>query len=150
MNDYGFGIPKAESEEEKAEYGEAYMAWRAIYGGSYPEYLVFSELQRRKLEYGVDFLFQANQMGGRNRLGGAVVDFEFPALRVLARLQGEYWHLSSRQAREHDIVQRLLLESGGWTVIDMLAEEVLNSVSRVVGLLLQMQETQTARRAGKS
>ena len=121
------------------------MAWRHVYGGSFPEYLVFRELRRQRLEEGVDFIFQANELGGRNRLGGAVVDFELINVKVAGRVQGEYWHLSSRQAREHDIVQALVLGGKGWTIVDMLAEEIYTRCHHVVGLFLQGEMTQSAR-----
>jgi very-short-patch-repair endonuclease len=131
------------------EESEAFELWRAQYRGSYPEFLVFKELERRHYEFGIDFVFQANELGGRNRLGGAVVDFELPGFRIAGRVQGEYWHLSGQEVREHDIVQRLLLEGMGWTVVDMLAEEVLARVHQVVGLFIQGEMTQTARDAGR-
>jgi very-short-patch-repair endonuclease len=128
---------------------EKYQAWRAIWGGSYPEFVVFSELVNLKLEPQVDFLFQASEFGGRNRLGGAVVDFELPFDRIAGRVQGEFWHLGSRKVREHDLIQRLALEGSGWTVVDMLAGEVLKRASTVVKMFTRGEQTATATSAGR-
>lgn len=133
----------------REEEQEAFLAWRLVHGGSFPEYLVYRELRRQRMEEGRDFIFQANELGGRNRLGGAVIDFELPYLKIAGRVQGEYWHLSSRQAREHDIIQALLLEGKGWTVVDMLAEEVYTRVHHIVGLFLQGEMTQAARNVSR-
>lgn len=128
---------------------EKFQAWRRIYNGSYPEYLVFRQLERMDFVYGVDFQFQANEMGGRARLGGAVVDFELTYLKIAGRVQGEFWHLQSAAVREHDVVQALMLEGRDWTVVDMLATEVIERTHRIVTLFTEGQMSARARAAGK-
>lgn len=143
-------FPKVEPAVPKdVETDEKFQAWRRIYHGSYPEYLVFRQLERMHFVYGVDFQFQANEMGGRQRLGGAVVDFELVYLHIAGRVQGEYWHLQSAAVREHDAIQRLMLEGRGWTVVDMLATEVIERTHRVVKLFTEGRMTARARAAGE-
>lgn len=143
-------FPKAEPAiPREAEDREAFAAWRAEHRGSYPEFLVFRQLERMGYVYGVDFRFQANEMGGRHRLGGAVVDFELVNLYIAGRVQGEYWHLQSAAVREHDTIQRFMLEGMGWTVIDMLASEVIERTHRIVTLFTKGLMTARARAAGE-
>lgn len=128
---------------------EEFLAWRREFNGSYPEYLVFRQLERMGYVFGVDFLFQANEMGGRSRLGGAVVDFELIYLRIAGRVQGEFWHLQSAAVREHDAIQKLTLEGARWVVVDMLATEVIERTHRIVTLFTQGRMSARARAAGE-
>lgn len=136
-------IPSDVDEDEK------FQAWRREYNGSYPEYLVFRQLERMNFVYGVDFEFQANEMGGRSRLGGAVVDFELTHLRIAGRVQGEHWHLQSAAVREHDAIQALMLEGRRWVVVDMLALEVIERTQRIVTMFTEGRMSARARAAGK-
>ena len=128
---------------------EKFQEWRREYHGSYPEYLVFRQLERMDFVFGVDFVFQANEMGGRQRLGGAVVDFELVFLRIAGRVQGEFWHTSSASVREHDAVQKLMLEGRRWIVVDMLATEVIERTQRIVKMFTQGEMSARARAAGE-
>lgn len=76
-----------------------------------------------------DFQFQSSLLGGFYELGGAVVDVLFPARALAWRIHGDYWH-SGVEKSARDAVQRELLESRGWTVIDIWGSDLDNPVRR--------------------
>jgi len=78
------------------------------------EKIIYDWLVKRK----IPFEFQSSLMGGRYSLGGAVVDFVITDLNILIRAHGDYWHKQMSQ-QASDVVQRELLESQGWTVVDI-------------------------------
>ena len=65
-----------------------------------------------------DYEFQSSLMGGYFELGGAVVDVLFPERNLAWRIMGDYYHRQIAQ-KAQDTIQRELLESQGWTVIDI-------------------------------
>lgn len=80
-----------------------------------PERIVLAWLDKRGI---VDYEFQSSQLGGRFELGGSIVDFLIPDLSLAWRVQGGYWHQGVEKSAT-DSVQRELLESQGWTVVDI-------------------------------
>jgi len=84
------------------------------------ERIVLDWLDRRGI---IDYEFQSSLLGGRFELGGSVVDVLFPGRLLAWRIQGEYWHKQlAKQAT--DSVQRELLESQGWTVVDIFGSDL--------------------------
>ena len=79
------------------------------------EQIVYDWLVKHKI---TDFEFQSSLMGGRFELGGAIVDFLFPERSLAWRVHGDYWHKQMSQ-QASDVVQREILESQGWTVVDI-------------------------------
>jgi hypothetical protein len=67
---------------------------------------------------GVDFSFQTSQLGGRREIGGLVADFIFETPRVILQVQS-IWHTLTTELERRDDEQRLVLESMGWTVLDL-------------------------------
>ena len=138
-------LPNTTSElEEQAEFQE----WRLKWGGSFPEFLVFRELERRGLKVHVAFQFQASQFGGRQKLGGAVVDFILQET-IAGRGQGEFFHFRNTESKVANLLQRRLLEQAGFTVVDMLALEIQASPNRIVRLFIQGIETPNAQIKGR-
>ena len=126
---------------------EEFLAWDQAIGGSFPEFLVYRELLKNKLDPNRDFQFQAAQLGGRLRIGGAVVDFIL--FGVLAgRVQGEFFHFRTPGQRSAGVLQRRILEGEGFVVIDMLEDEILQQVNHVVKLFIQGSETPEAHSKG--
>ena len=140
------GFPKAK--DELAEQAE-FLTWKSKWGGSFPEFLVFRELERRGKKIWVDFEFQAAQFGGRNELGGAVVDFILDGL-IAGRVQGEFFHFRNTESRVANLLQRRRLEQAGFIVVDMLAQEVIASPSRIVSLFIVGRETPNAEVRGRT
>ena len=84
------------------------------------ERIVIAWLDKRGI---VDYTFQSSIMGGRFELGGAVIDFLFYQRLLAWRVQGDYFHKQiTKQAT--DSVQRELLESQGWTVVDIYGSDL--------------------------
>jgi very-short-patch-repair endonuclease len=82
------------------------------------ERIVMSYLDKR----GIRYEFQTSLAGGHYELGGAVVDFIING--VLAwRVMGEYWHEGVEQ-RGKDMVQREILTSMGFIVVDLWGEDI--------------------------
>lgn len=112
-------IPEQLTTEEQFE--EDFKVWYAKYGGTRPEYIVWRYLKyAKRMEEGVDFIYQSAKLGGRTRSGGSVVDFELPRLRIFIRVQGEHFH-SSDAARGVDILKGAALRGLGYTVVDVWA-----------------------------
>ena len=88
-----------------------------------------------------DFEFQSSQMGGWYELGGAVVDFLFSERSLGWRVHGEYWH-TGVEKEATDAVQRELLESQGWTMVDIWGSslETPEMVERTLSKALQGEE----------
>ena len=57
------------------EEDEEFLTWKIHGGGTLQEFLIFRGLEQRGKKFGIDLVFQAELMGGRNKLGGSVVDF---------------------------------------------------------------------------
>jgi len=91
--------------------------------GTSPDTLVASDLERIVINWLnkrgiIDYDFQSSLLGGRYELGGSIIDILFPDRSLAWRIQGDYWHKQiAKQAT--DSVQRELLESQGWKVVDI-------------------------------
>lgn len=122
--------PAVPKEEDPQDYG--FLRWLAQWGGTYPEYLAFDWLEDHGYEVLVDFIFQSSQMGGRQLYGGAVVDFDFPGLRIAWRVMGEHWHLGNPAVEARDEMQKMALATYGYTVVDCWAEDVIRRTDWVL------------------
>lgn len=137
----------------------AYQRWLLKVGGTgtRPEYACYAALER--LGYlgpesdppGNDFRFQVGVNGGRQR-GGAIIDLlvEVVSPPVAIRVQGEFFHFVDDPSKESDILQKRMIESLGFTVVDILAQDTLNRqrVDEVVRLALLGMELDTTGRVG--
>ena len=83
------------------------------------------ELILRGYVPGIDFDFQSSAEGGRNELGGMVVDFIFEFLRLALRVQGPTHDTHLRKAKDRE--QESILESMGFAVVDLDTDVVLNA-----------------------
>ena len=84
------------------------------------ERIVLSWLDRRGI---VDYEFQSSLLGGRFELGGSIVDFLFSERALAWRVQGGYWHRGVEKEGS-DAIQRELLESQGWIVVDIFGSDL--------------------------
>ena len=97
------------------------------------EKIIFDWLTRHNIQ----FEFQSSFSGGRYELGGSVVDFVLGDLNILIRAQGDYYHSGVEKSATDD-VQRELLESQGWIVVDIYGsdletpEEVNNTLTKAL------------------
>jgi hypothetical protein len=74
---------------------------------------------------GVDFDFQSSQFGGRLELGGMVVDFLFPNMRVAFNVQGPQ-HMEQLRKKKDEEQYGMLRDMGYWPVsltVKQVAEE---------------------------
>ena len=117
--------PETKIPDVEPESDYDFLKWQSEWGGTYPEYKAFRWLERHGYEPYEDFQFQSSQMGGRRVFGGAVVDFDFPWFPMAWRIQGEYWHTGDPSEEARDIMQKLTLESYGYTFVDIFAEDVV-------------------------
>ena len=66
------------------------------------------------------------------REGGIEVDFYIYERGLLVwQVQGEFFHFMSPEQQASDLVERLMLEQNGYTVVNMLAGMVEQDVDRV-------------------
>ena len=120
------------------------VARQDLTGASVPELMVYNELRRRRLEPGVDFIYQYNIFGGRTQRGGGVLDFFFTSIAypgLAINVQGEYFHYE----RGSDVIarDRLLREQLvgiGITLVLIDEEDILSNVRWVVGQALQFRD----------
>ena len=99
------------------------------------EALVYHWLVQRNIL----FDFQSSLMGGHFALGGAVVDFILVENNIALRVAGEYWHKGVEKTGS-DIIQREQLVAMGYTVVDLLADDLENRLNETLTLALQGQE----------
>uniref|UniRef100_A0A6H2A5E6 DUF559 domain-containing protein n=1 Tax=viral metagenome TaxID=1070528 RepID=A0A6H2A5E6_9ZZZZ len=85
-----------------------------------PEMAIYRALT--KLE--VEFTFQAQMLGANREKGSTIADFQIPSLSLIIRCVGEYWH-SDAETKVRDMLQKEALESQGWRVVDIMAEDAL-------------------------
>jgi len=124
---------------------DRYNAWGGAGTGTLPEFIAYDWLvTRKRLTPNVDFVFQSSQFGGRQALGGAIVDFIFPLLFIVWRIQGERFHLLEAKNRAKDTVQRLQLLSYGYTVVDLWADDLLTRAEFVLQAAYEGREAGTA------
>ncbi len=103
-------------------------------GGSPSEYKVFRWLTSKGLVPGVDFIFQADRMGGVSHIGNAKIHFIIYATKLALRVQGYEWPNLSKKSHALDLLQKIIWEAKGYTVLDLLASEVDDDVNRVMNL----------------
>lgn len=140
-------VPNIRRERQIDDEAE-WRVWRVKFGGSFPEFLIFRELLRASLKLGVDFDFQSSQFGGRSQLGGAVVDFIL-FTGIAGRVQGEFFHFRTSANRIASLIQRIQLEAAGFVVVDMLANEITQTPSRIARFFIQGRETPNAQIRGR-
>ena len=111
----------------------------AWFGGSWPEYVCYRELQRQGYEEGYDFVFQSSQLGGKTELGGVVVDFYFETRRMAINIQGVYWHYVYKGGvnRGRDLDARQALGGMGIMLIFIDDDDLLRDPPYFVSQALQ-------------
>lgn len=140
-NPRGLEFPDATSGEKGA-----FEAWRAVFKGSFAEYKIFKELERRGWRQDEEFSYQSPLLGGRQELGGAVVDFiiYITTPRLAIRVQGEYWHFNRGfDQRGEDIIQKERITNLGYDVVDILERDCLARPRHAVDMALIGQELHT-------
>lgn len=96
-----------------------------------PEWYVYWWLEkRRNLKPGLDFEFQSSLLGGRQELGGLVLDFFLPNFfnGLAINVQGYHWHRESTSQRADDLSDKLRLIALGYTVVYCLEDDLLRSL----------------------
>jgi len=101
--------------------------------GTYPEYLVYQELTKRK----IDFEYQSSQLGGRQQRGGAVIDFLIVDRMLGINIQSEYWHYQNWTAKINDTLQRKQLEAMGIRMIYIDETDIEQNPAYYVGEALK-------------
>jgi len=91
--------------------------------GSNLEVTVMRWLDKRKILYD----FQGSSMGDF---------FKLPENQVALRVQGEFWHSPVGKTGQ-DIIQRELLESIGWTVVDLYESDLMSRLNETMEKALQ-------------
>lgn len=92
--------------------------------GTLPERIVLKWLIRAHFINGIDFDFQSSVDGGRLELGGLVVDFLFPLMKMVIQVDGPT-HTSLRRERK-DEEQRSTLEMMGYRVYNLEMNLIYN------------------------
>ena len=99
------------------------------------EKIVYNYLTARK----IPFQFQSSLAGGYYSLGGSVIDFLLPDLRLGFRVMGEYWHRGISKSGQ-DLIQRERLSAMGLTVVDLLEEDLHNRLEETMTKALRGEE----------
>jgi very-short-patch-repair endonuclease len=106
-------------------------------GATLPERIVYKALEKMMGDDS-EFIFQRTELGGRNFLGGYVIDFVIPnpepplALEVL----GDYWHQADR--RYGDEERAYVLFSLGYEYAEVWEHDILHSGERLERILFQI------------
>ena len=104
---------------------EARAVSKSVIKGTLPERIIYAELIKRGYVPGIDFDFQSSAEGGRNELGGMVVDFLFEFLRIALRVQGPTHDQHIRIAKDRE--QESILMSMGFHVLDVDTDVIANA-----------------------
>jgi len=96
------------------------------------EAIVYNYLIKRN----IPFDFQTALAGGHFQLGGSVVDFILIESNIALRCQGEYWHRGIEKTGS-DIIQKEQLAAMGYTVVDLLADDLENRPNETLSLAIQ-------------
>lgn len=118
--------------------------------GSAPEWAVFFGLIKNGLmpDSPDGFDYQSNKLGGRQQLGGAVLDFFIPTDRLGIDVQGVFYHyeLGGTVKQAADLLQRQALASHGINVIFIDDDKALaDPVGIVQKALAGIDESRAAR-----
>lgn len=103
---------------------EARAIPHSLVKGTKPERIVYKYLLRIGLVTGVDFTFQTSQDGGRLEMGGIVVDFLFPAMKMILQVQGPTHDTYLRSKKDEE--QHMLLSAMGYEVVYIDMETIYN------------------------
>ena len=101
--------------------------------GTLPEYLVYQQLTKK----GIEFEYQASEMGGRQERGGAILDFYIPSLNRGLNIQSTYYHYGRPNARLADRLQREQLEAMGIQIVYIDEEDIYRNAAYFVEQALQ-------------
>jgi hypothetical protein len=115
------GIRRPQIGEEPLE---ARAVPHSLVKGTKPERIVFKWLSDHYYISGVDFDFQSSLSGGRLELGGIVVDFIFPILKMALQVQGPTHDQYARMRKDNE--QRLMLEAMGYHVFFIEMDIIYN------------------------
>ena len=99
------------------------------------EEIVYNWLVKHKIV----FTFQSSLSGGRYELGGSVVDFILDNRNIAIRVLGEYWHRGVAKEGS-DLLQKENLSALGWTVVDLLEDDLKTKLEETMRLALLGQE----------
>ena len=133
-------IPLPANEDE--DFLQRFTVWHQATNGSLPEYICWEFLVfQKKMEPGIDFVFQNPILGGRTEFGGFVLDYFFPATRMGWRVQGERFHrlLSKDRARD-DVAEATLSSRGIDPIIELWEDDLITRPIRVLEMALRGQE----------
>lgn len=135
-------VPKTElPEDEEANRSARWEAFRAHSAASYPEFIVYEYLtKRKKWKDGVEFQFQYPFLGGRTIFGGFVVDFAFPQFRMVWNIQGLRFHLAKTVDRARDILVKSILSNRGYLVVYLWEDDLLQRSDYTIERALVGQE----------
>lgn len=96
--------------------------------GTLPERIVWKWL----LDHDYQFEYQLAELGGRDVVGGSVIDFVVYGVglkRIVIRVMGTYWHgpkFPERQARDDE--QFIRLHALGYAVCDLWEHDIYDAV----------------------
>jgi very-short-patch-repair endonuclease len=90
--------------------------------GTKPERIVYQFLLRLSMVPQIDFTFQSSLEGGRIEMGGLVVDFLFPQMKMVLQVQGPTHDTFLRSAKDEE--QHMLLSAMGYEVVSIDMETI--------------------------
>lgn len=127
-------MPKNAEDNRQARW----EASRASLGFSYPEFICYEWLTlRKKLKPYVDFFPQYGVSGGRTFLGGAVIDFHFPILRIDWFVQGLRFHFKTPVQRGRDIIEKLQSAQRGFIPVELFEDDIIQRTESTLSQALK-------------
>jgi very-short-patch-repair endonuclease len=103
---------------------EARAISKGVIKGTLPERIVYLELIKRNYIEGLDFTFQSSKEGGRQELGGIVVDFLFEFYRIALEVQGPTHDTHIQKAKDNE--KESILASMGFTMLRLSTKVIDN------------------------
>jgi len=100
---------------------------KSVLRGTLPERIVYKYLvDKMRMVAGIDFTFQSSQSGGRIELGGIVVDFLFPLIKMIIQVQGPTHDTFLRAKKDRE--QTDILAEMGYRVFEITDDMIYNEL----------------------
>ena len=84
-------------------------------------------VHRALTKLGISFEFQSKMLGGYGEKGSTRADFSIPDLSLIISVIGEYWHYNRPDTLVRDKLQQIALETQGWKVVYIDANDALRN-----------------------
>lgn len=121
---------------------------QVIAAGTEPEWRIFWALMTMGLRPDQEFFYQSAAFGGRQRFGGAVLDFTLPFDALALNVNGTVWHNRTTGLQGADRLLRARMAGQGVLLIFLDEPDCMRRPRAIVQMALQRQDVSVLAHAG--